>query len=163
RWVDHLSRVVSVSGIALPVFWTSLTLVYILFYRLHVLSAPYGRIDPSIDAPKHITGLFTIDALLTGKWAAWRSAAEALILPVGDARGARVRLYSRRPLARTPRTDSRVPTRLAQCAAAADHDDRRRLRVPPRRRRPRRGDLRVARFGPLRLRRDHVERLPRGA
>ncbi|TMJ94344.1 MAG: ABC transporter permease [Actinobacteria bacterium] len=83
RWVDHLSRVVSVSGIALPVFWTSLTLVYILFYRLHVLSAPYGRIDPSIDAPKHITGLFTIDALLTGKWAAWRSAAEALILPVG--------------------------------------------------------------------------------
>src|SRR2546426_7081493 len=27
RWVDHLSRVVSVSGIALPVFWTSLTLV----------------------------------------------------------------------------------------------------------------------------------------
>jgi len=83
RWVDQLSRVVSVSGIALPVFWTSLTLVYILFYRLHVLSAPYGRIDPSIDAPKHITGLFTLDALLTGKWAAWRSAAEALILPVG--------------------------------------------------------------------------------
>jgi peptide/nickel transport system permease protein len=83
RWVDQLSRVVSVSGIALPVFWTSLTLVYILFYRLHVLPAPYGRIDPSIDAPNHITGLFTIDAVLTGKWAAWRSAAEALILPVG--------------------------------------------------------------------------------
>jgi peptide/nickel transport system permease protein len=83
RWVDHLSRLISVSGIALPVFWTSLTLVYILFYRLHVLPAPYGRIDPSIDAPKHITGLFTFDAVLTGNWAAWRSAAEALILPVG--------------------------------------------------------------------------------
>jgi ABC-type dipeptide/oligopeptide/nickel transport system permease component len=83
RWVDHLSRLVSVSGIALPVFWTSLTLVYILFYRLHVLPAPFGRIDPSVDAPKHVTGLFTIDAVLTGRWAAWRSAAEALILPVG--------------------------------------------------------------------------------
>ena len=83
RWVDHLSRVLSVSGIALPVFWTSLTLLYLLFFRLHVLPAPYGRIDPSISQPTHITGLFTIDALFTGNWRAFRSVAEALILPVG--------------------------------------------------------------------------------
>jgi ABC-type dipeptide/oligopeptide/nickel transport system permease component len=83
RWIDHLSRVIAVSGIALPVFWTSLTLLYILFSKLHVLPAPYGRIDPSIDPPRHITGLWTIDAFLTGNWTAWRSAAQALILPVG--------------------------------------------------------------------------------
>src|SRR5580765_1071647 len=80
RWVDHLSRVLSVSGIALPVFWTSLTLLYLLFFRLHVLPAPYGRIDPGITPPRHITGLFTIDAFFTGNWSAFRSVAEALIL-----------------------------------------------------------------------------------
>jgi ABC-type dipeptide/oligopeptide/nickel transport system permease component len=81
-WVDHLARVLSVIGIALPVFWLSLTAVYIFFFKLHWLPAPYGRIDPSIDPPTHITGLWTIDALLTGNWAAFRSTAEALILPV---------------------------------------------------------------------------------
>ena len=82
RWVDHVSRVLSVGGIALPVFWTSLTLIYLLYFRLHVLPAPYGRIDPAIETPRQITGLFTIDSLLTGNWVAFRSSAEALILPV---------------------------------------------------------------------------------
>jgi peptide/nickel transport system permease protein len=82
RWVDHVSRVVAVAGIALPVFWVSLTCLYIFFFKLHWLPAPYGRIDPSIDPPRHITGLWTIDALLTGNWAAFRSTAEALVLPV---------------------------------------------------------------------------------
>jgi ABC-type dipeptide/oligopeptide/nickel transport system permease component len=83
RWVDHAARILSVAGIALPVFWTSLTLLYIFFFRLHVLPAPYGRIDPSISSPTHITGLLTIDAFFTGNWTAFRSVAEALILPVG--------------------------------------------------------------------------------
>lgn len=82
RLVDHVSRIVSVGGIALPVFWTSLTLLYLLYFRLHVLPAPYGRIDPSITPPRHLTGLYTIDSLLTGNWQAFRSSAEALILPV---------------------------------------------------------------------------------
>ena len=83
RWVDHFSRVLAVIGIALPVFWVSLTCLYIFFFKLHWLPAPYGRIDPSIDPPTHITGLWTIDSLLTGNWEAFRSTAEALILPVG--------------------------------------------------------------------------------
>jgi peptide/nickel transport system permease protein len=81
-WVDHLSRVLSVSGIALPVFWTSLTLLYLLYFKAHVLPAPYGRIDPGIQPPRHLSGLYTIDSLLTANWAAFRSSAEALILPV---------------------------------------------------------------------------------
>ncbi|HZT15635.1 MAG TPA: ABC transporter permease [Gaiellaceae bacterium] len=83
RLIDHVSRILAVSGIALPVFWTSLTLLYIFFLRLHVLPAPYGRIDPSIQPPRHLTGLLTVDSLLTGDWTALRSSAEALILPVG--------------------------------------------------------------------------------
>jgi peptide/nickel transport system permease protein len=81
-WVDHVSRVLSVSGIALPVFWTSLTLLYLLYFKAHILPAPYGRIDPSIDPPRHLTGLYTVDSLLAANWPAFRSSAEALILPV---------------------------------------------------------------------------------
>jgi len=83
RWVDHVARVVAVVGIALPVFWVSLTCLYVFFFKLHWLPAPYGRIDPSIDPPKHITGLWTIDSLLTGNWEALRSTVEAMVLPVG--------------------------------------------------------------------------------
>jgi len=81
--VDQLARAFAVSGIAFPVFWTSLTLLYVFFLKLHLLPAPYGRINPAINAPRHITGLYTLDSLLTGDWAALRSSAEALILPVG--------------------------------------------------------------------------------
>ncbi len=81
-WVDHVSRVLAVTGIALPVFWTSLTLLYLLFFRLHVLPAPYGRIDPRVTPPPTWTGLLTIDSLASGHWAALRSSVEALILPV---------------------------------------------------------------------------------
>jgi ABC-type dipeptide/oligopeptide/nickel transport system permease component len=82
RTVDHVVRIVSVAGVALPVFWLSLMALYIFFFRLHVLPAPYGRIDPSVNAPRQITGLLTVDSLLTGDWAALRSSAEALVLPV---------------------------------------------------------------------------------
>jgi peptide/nickel transport system permease protein len=82
RVVDHVVRIVSVSGVALPVFWLSLMGLWIFFFKLHWLPAPYGRIDPSVTPPRTITGLLTVDSLLTGDWAAWRSSAEALILPV---------------------------------------------------------------------------------
>jgi peptide/nickel transport system permease protein len=80
--VDHVSRILSVTGIALPVFWTGTTLLYLLFTRWHLVSAPYGRIDPSVDPPHQYTGLYTVDALITGNWTALHSAASALLLPV---------------------------------------------------------------------------------
>lgn len=83
RWPDHLVRTFSVAGIAFPVFWTSLTLLYVFFLKLGWLPAPYGRIEPQLSPPRHITGLYTLDSLFTGDWAALRSSAEALVLPVG--------------------------------------------------------------------------------
>lgn len=80
--IDHVSRVLAVSGIALPVFWTSLMLLYLLYLKAHILPAPYGRINPLVTPPQDITGLYTIDSLLTGNWAALNSAVDQLILPV---------------------------------------------------------------------------------
>lgn len=80
--IDHVSRVLAVSGIALPVFWTSLMLLYLLYLKAHILPAPYGRINPLIQPPKDIIGLYTVDALLTGNWSALSSSIDQLILPV---------------------------------------------------------------------------------
>ena len=80
--MDHVARVASVSGVAIPSFWLALVLIYLLFYLSHIMPAPAGRIDPLINPPQHITGLYTIDALLTGNWAAFSSAAGTLIVPV---------------------------------------------------------------------------------
>jgi peptide/nickel transport system permease protein len=80
--VDHLARLFSVTGVAIPNFWLALVLIYLFFYLSHVMSAPAGRIDPLVNPPQQITGLYTIDALLTGNWTALASAAGALIVPV---------------------------------------------------------------------------------
>src|SRR4051794_26117891 len=79
--VDHLVRVLSVVGVAMPVFWLSLMALYILFFRLHWLPAPFGRIDPSVTPPPTRTGLLTLDSLIAGNWSALRSSAEAIVLP----------------------------------------------------------------------------------
>lgn len=79
--IDHASRIIAVAGVAVPIFWGGLLLIYFFFYRLHWLPPPNGRISPLIQPPHHITGLYTVDSLLTGNWSALRSSVEALIMP----------------------------------------------------------------------------------
>lgn len=81
--VDHVSRVISIVGVGMPVFWVGLLAIYIFYFKLAWLPAPQGRIDPFIAPPATITGLFTVDALLTGNWPALKSALSALVLPAG--------------------------------------------------------------------------------
>src|SRR5581483_9201356 len=67
---------------ALPEFWLGLILILILYVKLGWAAAPDGRLDVGVDPPTRITGAYTIDALLTGNWAALSSAYEHLALPV---------------------------------------------------------------------------------
>jgi peptide/nickel transport system permease protein len=83
RWVDHVSRLIAVIGVAMPVFWLGLLCIYFLFYRWQWLPAPQGRISPFVSPPKDITGFYSIDSLLTGNWTAFRSSVGLLIMPVG--------------------------------------------------------------------------------
>jgi peptide/nickel transport system permease protein len=80
-WVDHLSRLLAVIGVAMPVFWVGLLAIYVFFYRLHWLPAPQGRISPLLAPPRTLTGFYTIDSLVTGHWSALRSSAAALVMP----------------------------------------------------------------------------------
>jgi peptide/nickel transport system permease protein len=67
---------------ALPEFWWGLVLIMILFDRFGIAAAPIGRLDMIISEPTSITGLFTIDSILTGNWTALRSSIAHLFLPV---------------------------------------------------------------------------------
>ena len=80
-WIDHVSRLLAVFGVAMPVFWVSLVAIYVFFFLLHWLPAPQGRISVMIPPPDRISGLYTIDSLLTGNWQALKSTVQSLLMP----------------------------------------------------------------------------------
>lgn len=80
RWPDHLSRLITLLGTSIPVFWLGLLLLYLFFYQLKWLPGP-GRLDVGMRPPPTITGMVTFDALLQGEWEIFRAALRRLILP----------------------------------------------------------------------------------
>jgi ABC-type dipeptide/oligopeptide/nickel transport system permease component len=80
RFADHVTRVLTVSGASLPLFWFAL-LALILFY-LVIPIAPLGRFDAEIYAGiHHYTGFYTVDALLNLDPEAFWDAVRHLALP----------------------------------------------------------------------------------
>jgi ABC-type dipeptide/oligopeptide/nickel transport system permease component len=67
---------------AMPEFWIGLMLIFIFYYKLRILPAPLGRLDPIIQPPPHVTGFYTIDSLIAGDWGALKSSIVHLIGPV---------------------------------------------------------------------------------
>ena len=85
RSKGFLTRVVFGYGMmagSLPDFWFALLAIYVFFFKLGWLPGPIGRIDLMMSKPEDITGLYTVDSLLTGNWEAFASAASQLVLPV---------------------------------------------------------------------------------
>jgi peptide/nickel transport system permease protein len=78
--LDHLLRGVSLLGVSSPVFWLGLIALYIFYFRLGWLPGP-GRLDVGMAEPQRITGLYTVDSLLTANWPVFVSAVRHLILP----------------------------------------------------------------------------------
>ncbi len=79
-WLDHTARIVSLIGVSIPVFWLALLALFIFYSRLGWAAGP-GRLDVGLAPPPHVTGLFTVDALLAGDWVVFRNAASHLVLP----------------------------------------------------------------------------------
>jgi len=79
--IDHVSRFVSITGLALPVFWLALMVQFLFYGQLHIL--PDGqRLPQGVDPPRAITSLYTVDALLEGNFHLWWLAVQHLIMPV---------------------------------------------------------------------------------
>ncbi len=83
KWPDHVTRFLSVGGVALPSFWLAIVLQMIFVGELHWLPTS-GRytISLAIASPiRTITGFLTIDSLLQGNLLRFGDAIAHLILP----------------------------------------------------------------------------------
>jgi peptide/nickel transport system permease protein len=77
---DHVARFISISGLALPVFWLAIMAQFVFFGRLGWL--PDGaRLPIGMDPPPQITGLYTVDALIAGDWELLRLSLVHLLMP----------------------------------------------------------------------------------
>ncbi len=78
--LDHLARLVSLVGVSIPIFWLAAVSLVIFYAALQIAVGP-GRLGPQVQPPPAVTGLYTLDSLLAGDWATFRSALEHLVLP----------------------------------------------------------------------------------
>jgi ABC-type dipeptide/oligopeptide/nickel transport system permease component len=81
-WVDRTTRIYGLLAGAIPDFWLGLLLIFFLYFELRIFPPPLGRLDPFLSAPTHVTGMYTVDSLLTGNWVCLGSALSHLALPV---------------------------------------------------------------------------------
>ncbi len=77
---DRVVWVISLFNASLPPFWTGLIFLTIFYFNLGIAPGP-GRLDPRMTDPVRVTGLYTIDSILGGNWAALASSLHHLMLP----------------------------------------------------------------------------------
>lgn len=81
--IDHVIRVLSIAGVAVPTFWLGMLLQLVFFKQLRLLPLG-GRIDTitMVTSPvRKITGFYLFDALITGNFTALKSSITHIILP----------------------------------------------------------------------------------
>jgi peptide/nickel transport system permease protein len=84
--VDHITRIFSLAGVSMPIFWFALMLKYVFFYQFTIMGLPnlpggerytfviFGTFD-------YITGFLLIDSLLVGNLRLFIDALLHLIMP----------------------------------------------------------------------------------
>ena len=77
--IDHFSRVFSILGVSMPVFWLGLLLLLLFYYRLGWL--PGGGRNSLFIFPPHITGLVLLDSAIAGDWTSFWDGLRHIILP----------------------------------------------------------------------------------
>ena len=78
--VDAVVRLMSLAGIAAPSFVWGVILMLVFSYALGILPAT-GRLSPGVAPPLFLTGLYVVDAALSGDWRTCLDAMKHLILP----------------------------------------------------------------------------------
>jgi peptide/nickel transport system permease protein len=80
---DHLGRLFSLAGVAVPIFWLGMMFQITLGSGLKWLPIQ-GRLSSTVmllNPIEHITGFFLVDSLITANYAAFYDAAIQMILP----------------------------------------------------------------------------------
>lgn len=80
KWPDHSARLFSILGASTPTFWFGLLLLVPFYLWLNWF--PLGRATPDIyNSITHLTGMYTLDALLNANPAAFVDALRHIVLP----------------------------------------------------------------------------------
>ena len=79
---DQVTRFGALTTFSIPTYWMGLMAILVFFYLLRWAPPPMGRISLEVIPPPVVTGSTLVDSLMTGNWAAARSAAAQLVLPV---------------------------------------------------------------------------------
>jgi len=80
RFIDQVTRILSISGVALPAFWFGILLQLFFAVRLELLPVS-GRLPLTALSPGPITHLLLVDTLLRGDFETFREALSHIILP----------------------------------------------------------------------------------
>jgi len=80
KWPDGFIRIFSYLGIVSPAFVWAIILMLIFGYALPILPST-GRISLMMPAPPGVTGMYTIDYLLSGNFAGFWNAFKHLLMP----------------------------------------------------------------------------------
>jgi peptide/nickel transport system permease protein len=78
--IDHFSRVLSLIGVSMPVFWLGLVFMLIFYFKLGWLPEP-GRIDVMLIEPERVTGMLIVDAMIAGDWEVLWDGLKHLVMP----------------------------------------------------------------------------------
>ncbi len=97
--VDHANRALVTICAAFPTFFVGLLLVYVFYYLLGWAPEPLGRLNEiNYSPPPHVTGAYTVDALIAGDFDVFRAALAQLVLPAVS-----LGLFALAPIARITR------------------------------------------------------------
>jgi len=99
-FIDAITRVFSLCGVSIPIFWLALLLQYLFYFKLETLGLPHlplgGRLSLPVTSSFHsVTGFYLLDAVLQHNWMALSNAFAHLILPAGTLAFASLGLLTR--------------------------------------------------------------------
>lgn len=80
KWLDALIRILSYTGVAVPAFVLAVLLLLLFGYVWPVIPV-LGRLSSGVTPPPNITGLVTVDGLLTGNLTAFWDGLKHIIVP----------------------------------------------------------------------------------
>ncbi len=85
RWPDHVTRIVALAGVSMPIFWFALMLKYVFFFQFYMAGLPAlpegGRYTFTVLPYTPITGFLLVDSLLLLNPVLFMDSLVHLILP----------------------------------------------------------------------------------
>ncbi|MBN9508952.1 MAG: ABC transporter permease [Alphaproteobacteria bacterium] len=96
---DHFCRATVSVAAAFPTFFVGLLLVYVFYFLLGVAPEPVGRLNEILyTPPARVTGMYTVDSLISGDWQTFLASLAQLVLPAIS-----LGLFALAPIARITR------------------------------------------------------------